>query len=425
MNTRFVIAGAGHAAGELAVALRQHAPDCTITMVGEEAWLPYQRPPLSKTWLVQPEAAEDALLLRPAATYAASGVEFIGSTRIDAVDRAARTVRLSDGQTLAYDGLALATGARVRRLPVAQDAEVERCINFHYLRTVDDVRRLRPQFRAGARIAIVGGGYVGLEVASAAIKQGLQVTVLEAQDRVLARVTAPEVSAFYEEVHRGAGVDLRVATEVTGFDLAPDGDVVSAVRCRGTNGVEFALAVDLVVVGVGVVPNVELAQAAGLAVANGIVVDELARTSDPSIVAAGDCTCHPNPVADGLVRLESVPNAVEQARTAAATLCGQHRPHLTVPWFWSDQYDLKLQMVGLSRGYDQLVVRGSVAERSFAVFYLRRGVVVAVDTVNRPKDFMLARRIVAGRVSADPAQLRDETVDLKLLAPAAARAVAA
>ncbi|VWX61877.1 Putidaredoxin reductase CamA [Burkholderiales bacterium 8X] len=423
MNDSIVIIGAGHAAGELAVALRQGKPGCRITLIGEEVWLPYQRPPLSKTWLSQADAAEESLLLRPPATYAAADVRFLSSTRAMAIDRVRRRIDLSSGETLHYDGLALATGARVRRLVAPQAEQAEGSGNFHYLRTIDDVKRLRPQFRAGARIAIVGGGYVGLEVASAAIKHGLKVTVLEAHARVLARVTAPEVSAFYEDVHRAAGVDLRCNVALAGFDFAPGGDRVAAVRCRAHDGRDFAVEVDLVVVGIGVVPNTELAQAAGLPIDNGIVVDEFARTADSAIVAAGDCTSHPNPVADGLIRLESVPNAVEQARTAAATLCGQQRPHRAVPWFWSDQYDLKLQMVGLSRGYDRLVLRGSMAGRSFAAFYLKDGRVVAADMVNRPKDFMLAKRIVAGRMHADESALADESFDLKSLAPAPAAQV--
>jgi 3-phenylpropionate/trans-cinnamate dioxygenase ferredoxin reductase subunit len=294
---------------------------------------------------------------------------------------------------------------------VSTAERAERAANFHYLRTIDDVLRIRAGFRAGQRLTIVGGGYVGLEVAAIAVKRGLQVTVLEALPRVLARVTAPEMSIFYERVHRDAGVDVRTGVGVVDFDLDTDGAAVSGVRCSDGS----ILATDLVIVGVGLVPNTELAQAAGLAVDNGILVDEHGRTSDPSIVAAGDCTNHPSLLYERRIRLESVPNAQEQARTAAATLAGKQRVYDAAPWFWSDQYDLKLQMVGLSMGYDDVAVRGSMSGRSFAMFYFKAGRVIACDAVNRPQEFMLAKRLVAARCTTDPRRLVDEAVPLKAL----------
>ena len=417
MSDTIVIVGAGHAGGELASALRQGGHATRIVMIGEEAWLPYQRPPLSKAYLSSGGRVE-SLYLRPKTTFDAAAIEFIGGTRVEAIDRGAKTLLLGNGERLAYGRLALTTGTRVRRLTGPGAAEAERASNFHYLRTVDDVVRLRNQFVAGRRIAIVGGGYIGLEVAAAAVKCGLQVTVLEAAPRVLARVTAPEISAFYERVHREAGVDLRTGVELRGFEFSPTGDVVTAVLCRdGRTQQEQSVPVDLVVVGVGVVPNVELAAAAGLEIDNGIVVDETTRTADPDIVAAGDCTSHPNAIVGRRIRLESVPNAVEQARAAAATLCGHARPYRTVPWFWSDQYDLKLQMVGLSQGYDRLVLRGDPANRSFSAFYLHDGRVVAADCVGRPKEFMLSKRIVAARAQVSAETLADESCDLKTLVP--------
>ncbi len=417
MSDTIAIVGAGHAAGELASALRQGGHEGRIVMVGEERWLPYQRPPLSKGYLSS--AGEiDGLYLRPQATFDGARIEFIGATRVVSIDRAGKALVLSDGMRLAYDRLAIATGTRVRRLATVDAARADVAPNVHYLRSFDDLVRLRPQFVAGRHVTIVGGGYIGLEVASAAVKQALSVTVLEAAARVLARVTAPEISAFYEQLHRTAGVDLRTGVAVRGFEFDADGRV-TAVRCRPAGAADdFLVATDLVVVGIGVVPNSELAAAAGLAVNDGIVVDETTRTSDPDIVAAGDCTRHPNAIVGRDVRLESVPNAVEQARAAAATLCGQARPYRTVPWFWSDQYDLKLQMVGLSHGYDRLVLRGDPALRSFTAFYLHDGLVVAADCVGRPKEFMLSKRIVAARVPASPESLADESFDLKSLVPA-------
>ena len=422
MSDTIVIVGAGHAGGELASALRQGGHAQRIVMVGEEPWLPYQRPPLSKAYLSSGGQVE-SLYLRPRATFDAAGIEFIGATRVVRLDRGAKTLELDNGERLAYGRLALTTGTRVRRISVPGAAQAEAASNFHYLRTVDDVVRLRTQFVAGRRITIVGGGYIGLEVAAAGIKQGLHVTVLEAAPRVLARVTAPEISSFYEGVHRQAGVDLRTGAEVRGFEFDAAGDAITALVFRdGATQRELSIATDLVVVGIGVVPNAELAAEAGLEVDNGIVVDEATRTSDPDIVAAGDCTSHPNAIVGRTIRLESVQNAVEQARAAAAALCGHARPYRTVPWFWSDQYDLKLQMVGLSQGYDQLVLRGDPATRSFSAFYLHEGRVIAADCVGRPKEFMLSKRIVSARAHVAAAALADETNDLKTLVPSDAAA---
>lgn len=409
-----VIVGAGHAAGVLATSLRESGWQGRIVMVGDEPYLPYQRPPLSKAFLAG-EVETSQLFLKPQATYDNAGVEFIGSTRVERIDRAAKTVHLSDGQAIAYDKLALATGGRVRRIGGAGMEAIERQPNFHYLRSIDDVLRIRAQFHAGMRLVIVGGGYVGLEVAAIARKRGLQVTVLEAFERVLARVTAPEISSFYERIHREEGVDLRTGVQVDQFELDRSGDAVAAVVCK--DGARIPA--DLVIVGIGLVPNTELAAAAGLEVDNGIVVDAYTRSSDPDIVAIGDCSNHPNEIFGRRLRLESVPNAIEQARTAAATLCGTLKPYNTVPWFWSDQYDLKLKMAGLSLGYDQLVLRGDTNGRAFSAFYLKQGRMLAADTVSRPQDFMLSKRFIAESIALDPARLADETVPLKDLLPPA------
>jgi len=413
-NGKAVIVGAGHAAGVMAVSLREAGWQGSIVMIGEEAHLPYQRPPLSKAFLAG-EAEVEQLYLKPAATYERAGVEFIGATRVERIDRAARLVHLADGRALAWDKLVLATGGRVRRLAGANAEAAARMPNFHYLRTIDDVMRIRAQFHHGVRLVIVGGGYVGLEVAAIARHRGLQVTVLEAAERVLARVTAPEVSRFYERIHRAEGVDVRTGTQVEQFELDPSGDAVAAVVCQ--DGARIPA--DLVIVGVGLVPNTELAQAAGLEVDNGIVVDACTRTSDPDIVAIGDCSNHPNDIYGRRLRLESVPNAMEQARTAAAALCGVLKPYNAVPWFWSDQYDLKLKMTGLSQGYDQLVLRGDTGGRSFSAFYLKQGRMLAADTVSRPQEFMLSKRFIAEAIELDPARLADESVPLKDLLPTA------
>lgn len=410
-NTALIV-GAGHAAGECATAIREQGWTGRIVMVGEEPHLPYQRPPLSKAFLSGESTAEQ-LYLKPLATYEKARVEFIPNTRAEHIDREAKRVTLSNGSEINYAKLVLATGGRARRLALPGIEVIEKLQNFHYLRTLDHVVRIRNQFHPSSRLVIIGGGYVGLEVAAVAVKRGLHVTVLEALPRVLARVTAPELSTFYEKVHREAEVDIRTNAIVSGFELDASGDAVAAVCCA--DGARVAA--DLVIVGVGLEPATELAQAAGLTVDNGIVVDEHTRTSDPDIFAVGDCTNHPNPALGRRLRLESVPNALEQARTAAASLCGKERIYNSVPWFWSDQYDLKLKMVGLSLGYEELVLRGSPDTRSFSAFYLKDGVMLAADTVNRAPEFMLAKRFVAEKIPVNAADLADESIPLKTLLP--------
>lgn len=405
------IVGAGHAGGELAFALRQQGCIDPITVIGEEAHLPYQRPPLSKAYLKGAVEAP-ALYLKQQAAYEKANIGLILSRRVERIDRAGRQLVFDDGREVTYSKLALATGGRARHLAINDAARAERTRNFHYLRNIDDGMAIRARLQAGQRLVVIGGGYVGLEVAASAISRGVKVTVLEALPRVLARVTAPQMSAFYEQIHRDAGVDIRTSVEVTGLDCDAAGDLVTGVHCTG--GV--ILPADLVVVGIGLLPNTEVAQAAGLNVDNGIVVDEYAVTSDPDIVAAGDCTSHPSVFCGRRIRLESVPNAVEQARVAAATLAGKPRIYDAVPWFWSDQYDLKLQMTGLSQGYDQFVLRGAMNSKSFAAFYLKEGKLIACDAVNRAQEFMVAKRLVAAGKCFDPVALADESVPLKTLA---------
>ncbi|BAI74837.1 FAD-dependent pyridine nucleotide-disulphide oxidoreductase (plasmid) [Azospirillum sp. B510] len=408
-ETSILIVGAGHAAGELATSLRQGGFAGRITMIGEEPYLPYQRPPLSKAFLAG-EVEVAGLHLKPQATYDRAGIEVLAGVRAVWLDRVAKSVALDDGRTLSYDRLVLATGGRARRLAVPGAAEAEAAGVLHYLRTIDDVRRIQAGFLPGRRLAIVGGGYVGLEVAAVAAKRGVAVTVLESALRVLARVTSPEMSAFYEEVHRDAGVRIRKGVTVTGVTLQTEGGGL-AVTCA--DGVPEPA--DLTIVGIGLEPNVELARDAGLAVDDGIVVDEFTRTSDPDVFAIGDCTNHPNPLLGRRLRLESVPNAMEQARAAAAALCGKPKPYASIPWFWSEQYDLKLQMVGLSAGYDQCVLRGDPARRFFTAFYGLAGRLIAAHCVSRPQEFMICRRLVEQGIAIDVARMADEGVPLKNL----------
>jgi len=403
-----VIVGAGQAGSELATSLRQHGYADSVVLIGDEEHVPYRRPPLSKTYL-SGEVTLESLFLKPRAVYEKHAIECRFGIGVESIDRAARSLRLYDGSVLRYDKLALTTGGRPRRLSVPG---AERP-NVHYIRAVADIDRLKQQLGEGKRLVIIGGGYIGLEAASVGIKKGLHVTVVEALPRVLARVTAPEISAFYERVHRGHGVDLRTGVGV--HALEGNGDACAVVLADGTR-----LAADLVVIGVGLIPNTELAEAAGIEVSNGIVVDRYAVTSDPDIVAAGDCTNHDNVFLGRRVRLESVPNALEQARVAAASILGRPRLYDAVPWFWSDQYDLKLQMVGLSQGHDDLIVRGDMDANSFTAFYLKDGVVISADSVNRPQDFMLAKRLVAERAAVPAERLRDDAVPLKSLLQATA-----
>ena len=408
-----IVIGASHAGSELAAKLRQLDPATPVLLIGDEPVLPYQHPPLSKSWLGNPAGGIDELLIRDAGAYAAAGIDTRTDARVAHIDRAAQRLRLESGESLAYSQLAIATGARPRRLTLPGFEGADGAPNFHYMRTFADAQRLRPQFKGGARVVIVGGGYIGLELAALAVKSGLKPTVLEAQDRVLARVTAPRMSAFYEQVHRTAGVDICTNVQLAGFGFGADGSV-REVLWRDASGANRCTATDMVIAGIGVEPNVELAQAAGLTCApDGLLVDEHCRTSDPLIVAAGDCTSRPVPGQGGTARIESVPNAMEQARTAAATLCGRHQPCNSVPWFWSDQYDLKLQMVGLSRGHDTVAIRGDLAARAFTAFYLRNGTLIAADSVNRPADFMLARKLIPAAARIDAAQLADTARELK------------
>ena len=405
MSETCVIVGASHAAAQLAPTLRQEGWQGRIIMVGEEPWIPYHRPPLSKAFLSGEKTLQD-IYIRPQPVYEKAGIEFMLNTRVAAIDREKKSLVLGTGATLGYDRLVLTVGSRVRKV----DLPGMGLAGVYYLRDVSDVEQIRSRVAAGRRAVIVGGGYIGLETAAVLCKLGMQVTVLEMMERVLQRVTAPEVSAFFQRVHAEEGVDIRCGVSVTA--IAGEGSVEKVICNDATE-----CAADLVVVGVGIVPNVELAEAAGLEVNNGIVVDAFARTSDADILAAGDCTFHENALYGRHIRLESVQNATDQARTAALTLCGKGKAYDALPWFWSDQYDLKLQIAGLSQGYDEVVIRGDQEHsRSFAAFYLKDGVVIAVDAVNRAPEFMMGKRLISDRRAVDRERLADETVSMKELA---------
>lgn len=405
----YLIVGGGQAGGEVAGELRKQGFTGRVVILGDEAQIPYKRPPLSKGFL-SGTVTEESLSVSQPAQLEKLRIEFIGNARVEAIDRAARQVRLADGRSLSYDKLALTTGGRARLLgqPGGDKA------NVLPLRSIADVKKIQPHAVAGKSAVIVGAGFIGLETAAVLVKLGLKVTVLEGLPRVLARVTAPEVSSFFERVHREAGVDLRTGVQVEA--LEHDEERVTAVRLADGS----RIAADFLIVGIGVIANTELASAAGLEIDNGIVVDEFARTADPDIVAAGDCTSHPSNFAGRRIRLESVQNAMEQGRIAARSLLGKNEAYQNVPWFWSDQYDLKLQMVGLSQGYDQLVLRGDPAsQRNFSAFYLKQGRMIAADAVSRPAEFMLAKKWVAEGAVLPAAALADDTTPLKSLLPPA------
>lgn len=396
-ETAFILGG-GQAGAQAAASLRQEGFGGRILLAGEEPLPPYQRPPLSKAFLAG-ELAQERLLIKPEAFYRQHDIELLLGVTATGLDTEAREVRLADGRSQPYDQLLLATGGRPRHLD-CPGADHPR---LHYLRTVADVERLRQHFRSGARLVVIGAGYIGLEVAAVAAKHGLRVTVLEAAPRVLARVAGVEISAFFARIHAAAGVTIHCDTGVSAIAGGPELALVSTTDGR-------LLEADLVLAGVGLLPNVELAAAAGITCDNGILVDELGQTSAAGVLAAGDCTNHPNAIYGCRWRLESVHNAIEQAKTAAATMAGKPKPYHQAPWFWSDQYDIKLQTAGINRGYDQAVLRGDPATRSFAVFYLKAGRLLAVDAINRPAEFIAARLAIPRAAQVDAERLRDDSL---------------
>lgn len=402
MSNRCVIIGAGHAAAQLAPSLRQFGWTGEILVIGEEPILPYNRPTLSKEFLLG-KKNEDQLFIRGAALYEKSDILFRLNTHVEKIDRQNKTLLLDNGEILPYTKLALTTGARVRKLSLPGAT----LPGVFYLRNLGDSQAIRAAAKPGGTAVVVGGGYVGLEVAAALRSLGMKVQLLEAAERLLSRVTHPLVSAFYTRIHREEGVEI-----LTGQKIVSIEQNTAFLQITTEDGVQNSC--DLMVVGVGVEPETSLAQACGLEVGDGIVVNEYAQTSDPDIVAAGDCTWFPSHLYGYKTRLESVPHATDQAKSAAAAICGQQIRYEALPWFWSEQYDVRLQIAGLYQGYDEIVVKGEPAEgRSFTVWYLRDGKVIAADCVNRPKDFIVARQLIPMQRSIAAHLLADEAYDLR------------
>jgi 3-phenylpropionate/trans-cinnamate dioxygenase ferredoxin reductase subunit len=395
MPERVVIVGAGQAGAQVAVSLRQLGFAGDINLLGDEPHLPYQRPPLSKGYL-SGEMALARTWLRSESYYAKHGIDLRPGVRVARILRDERAVVCTDGARYGYDALALCTGTRARQLSVP-GVDLAAVL---YLRTLADADRIKAAVRHGAGAVIIGGGYIGLEVAASLRKLGCTVTVVEALERVMNRVVAPPVSAFFAAEHARQGVEVVTGAAVAA--LAGDRHVERAVCIDGRS-----FAADLVVIGIGAVPNDELARDAGLEVANGVVVDAFGRTSDPAIFAAGDVTNHPNALFARRLRLESVHNAMEQAKAVARTIAGQPQAYADVPWFWSDQYDLKLQIAGVGDPDDELILRGDPDWRAFSCLHLQGGRLVAIDCVNRGGDFLAAKKLIAERRPIERARAAD------------------
>ena len=401
---RIVVVGAGQAGAALVARLRALGHDGPLTLLGDEPVPPYQRPPLSKKYLLG-EMNVERLYLRPPSFYADQRIELRTGAPVAAIDRAARTVRLG-ADALPYDKLALTTGALPRRLPAAIGGDLP---GVYLMRTLADADRMEPEFRPGRRALVIGGGYIGLEAAAVAASRGLRVTLVEATPRILGRVAAAETADFFRELHRSHGVDVREGAGLARLG-GRDGRVAAAVLADGEK-----IAVDFAVVGIGIAPDTRLAEAAGLAIDNGIAVDALCRTSDPGIWAAGDCTSFPGRAEQGggRVRLESVQNAIDQAEHAAAAMLGSDAPYRPSPWFWSDQYDCKLQIAGLHTGYSRIVARPGSRPGGRSIWYFDEARFLAVDAINDPKAYMQGKRWLETGVSPDPARIADPATELR------------
>ena len=404
-----VVVGAGLAGFHVATALREQRYPGRVLLVGDESHRPYHRPPLSKGYLLG-SAAESSIDMRPAAFYADKRIELLLGAAVVAIDRTNRKLVMRDDRVINYSHLVLAVGARNRRLQVpGTDLQ-----GVFYLRHLDEARALRPALPAAKRVVVVGAGFIGLEFASAAIKSGAEVTVLDVADRPMSRALSAPMSDLFMREHYKSGMRFAFGTQVKQL-IGEAGKVIAVETADGQ-----VLPCDTVLIGIGVRPNVELAAGCGLEVRNGIVVDANLLTADPDISAVGDCAAHPNPYSDNeIVRLESVQNATDQGRCVAARILGRPQPYAAVPWFWSDQGPLKLQIAGLTSASDQTVIRGDPAITSCAVFCFRDGKLLGVETVNRPAEHMVARRLLASHCPITPAQASDPTVDLKYLAAGA------
>jgi 3-phenylpropionate/trans-cinnamate dioxygenase ferredoxin reductase component len=390
LNSHVVIVGAGHAGGTLAALLRQFGHTGAITLVGDEPIPPYQRPPLSKAWL-KGEADADSLALKPLEFYAGENIDFRPDVRAVKLKRSARKVRLSDGAELTYDQLVLATGARAIALPIP-GADLEGVL---FLRTAADAEALKAAVGPGKRLAVVGGGYIGLEVAASGRALGAEVVVLEREERLLARVACEVLSTFFRDYHEQRGVTFELGASVVGFEGT--GGRVTGVRLSDH-------------------PNDKLASESGLETARGVVVDLEARTSDPNVFAIGDVAHRPMPIYGRMFRMESVPNALEQAKQAACAITGRPAPAGEVPWQWSDQYDLKLQIAGYAFDVDEIVVRGDPKSGKFAVFHLNGDQVQSVEAINAPPEFMMGRQLIGNRKPVDKQKLANPAISMKEVA---------
>ena len=395
-----VVIGAGQAGSSLVAKLRNGGFQGRVTLIGAEPVPPYQRPPLSKAYLMGDMALE-RLFLRPEAFYAEHGIDLMMNTFVDAIDVDAQQISVQ-GKQIAYDDLILTTGSVPRRLPASIGGDLD---GVHVVRDLADVDAMAPRFVKGAKVLIVGGGYIGLEAASVAAKLGLQVTLVEMADRILQRVAAPETSNFFRDLHKGHGVDIR---EGVGLDRLLGDSAVSGARLSDGSEID----VDFVIVGVGIAPGTALAEAAGIEIENGIKVDAQGRTSAPNVWAAGDCASFP--YRGGRIRLESVPNAIDQAECVAENIMGADKEYTAKPWFWSDQYDVKLQIAGLNTGYDRVITRRTDAD-SVAFWYYRGSELLAVDAMNDPRGFMVGKRLIEAGKSPDPTLIENPETDMKAL----------
>lgn len=403
LSMSVVIIGGGNAGLQVADSLRRKKYEGAITLIAEEAHLPYQRPPLSKKFL-EGALDEARLFLRPEKFYADRDIDLKLGVAVTHIDRQNKNVLTDTGEAISYDTLVIATGARPRPLPGS-----EHLSGLHFIRTIDDIHGLKAVLPGKSSAILVGGGFIGLEAAATLTTLGIKATVVEAMPSVMPGLVAPELAAFFKAEHEAKGVEIIERASVGNIDQATDGTYI-AMLSDGRN-----LAADLVVIGIGVIPNSEIAEAAGIACERGILVDEFGQTSDADIYAAGDCATGVITRYEGRTRLESVQNAVSQAATVAGSIMDEGIPYGDLPWFWSDQYDLKLQMAGLSRGFDHSVLRGDMADRSFSICYFREGTLIAVDSVNAIKDHMAAKKLIDAGVPVTPEQCADVSTPLKEL----------
>ena len=395
-----VVIGSGQAAIQTVMSLKRNKFTGSIKVIGEEDHLPYQRPPLSKDFLLE-EYKPERVSLKKKEFYEENGVDLILGKRAESIDTILKEITLSDENRIRYDQLIIATGSRVRKLNVPGSDKK----GVYYLRDLDDAKALKQRLKKNKKMVIVGAGYIGLEVASVAASLGVEVTVIEMANRVMNRTVDPMISSYYQKLHESHGVKIHLDNGLKAFE---GGDSVNAVLC--SDG--LMLEAELVVIGAGVLPNQEIAIEAGLECNNGIMVNEFGETSTAHVYACGDCTNHPNKGLNTRLRLESVHNAMEQSKTVANTIMGNKEPYDQVPWFWSDQYDHKLQLVGISGDHDEVVMRGLESEQKFLLFYLKNSELIAVNAINSSKEFLICRKLVANKVKISSDVIKDQSVNL-------------